>query len=533
MKKNISSIGVKYSTVLLFILGCLFYTKAQQAPLFSGYFFNKFLINPAFTGINNEYRLFGYYRTQWGSIPNRPVTGGVTAEGSFWNDRIGAGAQFMNDRAGIFNQNVISISYAQKIRIARQHILAIGISGSMNFNSINFTNAGGGEINDPNLGVGKTSEILYDLGLGISYSYKGLVAGFAVPNVLQPHARYKSATEKSSRYTFIRQYNAFIQYKIKTLHGKFNITPSFLMRKAETSGFQFEGTAAFDYNNMIFAGAGYRSTYGAVVFAGVRIKNIVTLAYAYDFTTQKSISSYVGSTHEITLGLHLPSNFKAKKAIDTQNTLPQSAGMDYETAATLKRNYDSLALALVVAEHLLDSLERVANTQRVTDSLSGTGNTQREKDSLTQIPKAQAHATNETATDKTFHKAESMTQALETGKKDMKGRAIKLDKISFEYKKATLKEESYGQLNGLAGYLRQHSNAHITIRGYTDSIGSDLYNMDLSQKRAKSVRDYLFNHGVESERINFIGMAESDPIAANGTEEGREQNRRVEFVIEE
>src|SRR5580658_4596558 len=66
---------------------------AQQIPLFSAYNFNRFLINPAFTGIDNEYRAFGYYRSQWGALPGRPVTGGATLEGSFWKDRIGGGLE--------------------------------------------------------------------------------------------------------------------------------------------------------------------------------------------------------------------------------------------------------------------------------------------------------------------------------------------------------------------------------------------------------------------------------------------------------
>ncbi|MBP6730586.1 MAG: PorP/SprF family type IX secretion system membrane protein [Chitinophagales bacterium] len=533
----------KYCTLLTILLCAFSLSHAQQSPVFSGYFFNKFLINPAFTGIDNEYRAFGYYRTQWGKMPNRPVTGGATAEGSFWKDRIGVGLQFTNDRAGIFNQNIVSLSYAQKITIAHKHIIAIGISGSINMNTINFTQGIATEVNDPGLGAGKTRKILGDLGLGISYSFKGLVVGFAVPNVIQPKARYAQGAENNARFTFMRQYNAFIQYKIHTLKNKFNITPSFLMRKAETSGFQFEGTVALDYKNIVFAGAGYRSSFGVVMFTGVRILDIVTVAYAFDFTTQKNIAPYVGSTHELTVGFHLPSGFKAKKAGDNPNNL-QPNSTSYEKAEALKLANDSLLQQLAVAQQRIDSLQRLADAQKTKDNLQQIADKQ-VADSIQQVANAQKSKqdalqqaneklTAETANgDKEYHKAESMTQALVPDAKNLKGKAIMLDKISFEYKSATLKTESHSQLNSLAGYLRHNYNMHITIKGYTDSIGSDLYNVELSRKRAQAVRNYLFNQGVESERMQFIGMGKVDPIADNGTDKGREQNRRVEFLIDE
>src|SRR5271155_749619 len=87
---------------------------SQQIPVYSSYFFNKYLINPAFTGIDNEFRAFGFYRTQWTEIPGRPNTGGATAEASFWKDRIGIGGYVINDRIGIFNMTTATVSYAQK-----------------------------------------------------------------------------------------------------------------------------------------------------------------------------------------------------------------------------------------------------------------------------------------------------------------------------------------------------------------------------------------------------------------------------------
>ena len=72
--------------------------------------------------------------------------------------------------------------------------------------------------------------------------------------------------------------------------------------------------------------------------------------------------------------------------------------------------------------------------------------------------------------------------------------------------------------------------ATALIEGHTDSVGSDAYNLKLSDRRAKSVYDYLTSRGVDPGRLSSIGKGESAPIADNETEEGRQQNRRVMLI---
>jgi outer membrane protein OmpA-like peptidoglycan-associated protein len=75
--------------------------------------------------------------------------------------------------------------------------------------------------------------------------------------------------------------------------------------------------------------------------------------------------------------------------------------------------------------------------------------------------------------------------------------------------------------------------AKLSIIGHTDSDGADTYNQQLSEKRAKSVLAYLTGHGVDATRLSAVGKGESAPIASNDNAAGREQNRRVEFLIVE
>ena len=78
---------------------------------------------------------------------------------------------------------------------------------------------------------------------------------------------------------------------------------------------------------------------------------------------------------------------------------------------------------------------------------------------------------------------------------------------------------------------QKYPDTDIQIIGHTDSKGSDEYNQGLSQRRSSAVATYLSGQGITSSRLSTKGMGETDPVASNETEDGRAQNRRVEFVI--
>ena len=113
------------------------------------------------------------------------------------------------------------------------------------------------------------------------------------------------------------------------------------------------------------------------------------------------------------------------------------------------------------------------------------------------------------------------------------GNTVILKNIFFEFDKATLLPTSQKELNNLYDNLIDYPHLKIEIRGYTDSIGSDVYNQKLSEARAKAVVTYLHDKGIDSNRLSYKGYGENHPIASNSTDAGRQMNRRVEFYIKE
>lgn len=108
---------------------------------------------------------------------------------------------------------------------------------------------------------------------------------------------------------------------------------------------------------------------------------------------------------------------------------------------------------------------------------------------------------------------------------------MKENMVNFAYNSSELTSSAKGNLDKLGKVLTSNPDTNINVYGYTDSKGSDSYNLTLSEKRAASVKKYLQAKGVKASRIVPAGMGESSPIADNSTEEGRAQNRRVEFAI--
>lgn len=133
--------------------------------------------------------------------------------------------------------------------------------------------------------------------------------------------------------------------------------------------------------------------------------------------------------------------------------------------------------------------------------------------------------------------AQDRVRALEAQLRDMeaqqteRGLLVTLGDVLFAFNKAELSAQAAPRLDKLASFLKQFPDRKLLIEGYTDSVGSDSYNQDLSERRAQAVRDALVQRGVDSSRITARGYGKAHPVADNASTEGRAMNRRVEIVI--
>ena len=130
--------------------------------------------------------------------------------------------------------------------------------------------------------------------------------------------------------------------------------------------------------------------------------------------------------------------------------------------------------------------------------------------------------------------AAEMEKDLQGAKVERVGEGIKVTfdaGILFDFDKATLRPASEVELQKLAVILDKYPDTNILLEGHTDAKGTEEYNLNLSRERSQSVANYLAVQGVTPTRFTIMGYGESQPVATNDTEEGRQLNRRVEVAI--
>ena len=130
--------------------------------------------------------------------------------------------------------------------------------------------------------------------------------------------------------------------------------------------------------------------------------------------------------------------------------------------------------------------------------------------------------------------AQELQKDLEGAEIERVGEGIKItfrEGIQFATNSAELSETSKTNLNDLAGTLKKYDDTNILIEGHTDITGTREYNLVLSEKRAKSVADYLKDLGVPGKRVTTEGYGPDQPVGDNESDYGRQQNRRVEVAI--
>ena len=110
-------------------------------------------------------------------------------------------------------------------------------------------------------------------------------------------------------------------------------------------------------------------------------------------------------------------------------------------------------------------------------------------------------------------------------------RTIILDDVLFDFDKSTIKPEAAQILDRLVAFMNENKDKTANLSGYTDNVGTEAYNLKLSDRRWMSVKDYVVKKGVDSSRVSGQGFGETKPIADNKTAAGRSKNRRVEIKV--
>lgn len=231
--------------------------------------------------------------------------------------------------------------------------------------------------------------------------------------------------------------------------------------------------------------------------------------------------------------------------LETEFGRSQTAAQGEKVDAATAAHYRYVAARDV---QMLECRVRAANSERVcveaTELMSAFGDARAEilaatldlerglKNSLRrELEDLRAEA--KTRQDELYDALSQMEGRFASIRRDARGTIVSLADILFDFDKATLRREVEFNLVKIATILNQFAEMGIVIEGHTDSIGPEEYNLGLSQRRAQAVFDFLISQGVDESRLSWEGYGETQPVADNDTDEGRQMNRRVDLVIQD
>lgn len=275
---------------------------AQQVPLYSQYTLNPFLYNPAFTGVRPGLNANLIYRKMWSDIPGAPETRAFTLDGAILDDKVGLGAYIYQDFTGIIERINANMAYAYYIKLNENARLGVGISAGVQQTSINraLVNTGN-DLVDPVLANNTGNGFAFDGSAGVSFLWKGLRAGFAVPQIVETKSLRFSNNEEAN-YQLARHYLLNVSYDIPVVKEKFFIEPLAMFRMSKGMAYQVDFGSSFRFKDFLWLSVIYRYDYAVTFGGGVKVHDRISVGYAYDHAVN-SLNGIAGGTHEFFLGV--------------------------------------------------------------------------------------------------------------------------------------------------------------------------------------------------------------------------------------
>jgi outer membrane protein OmpA-like peptidoglycan-associated protein len=155
---------------------------------------------------------------------------------------------------------------------------------------------------------------------------------------------------------------------------------------------------------------------------------------------------------------------------------------------------------------------------------------QREVTAAAEAARAETEAARADTAEQRAADLESELQDLQA-RETNRGLVLTLGDVLFETDEANLQPGAAATMDRLADFMNEYPDRNVLIEGHTDARGSETYNIGLSERRARAVREAMVDRGIATERIQVRGLGESYPVASNESSSGMQQNRRVEIVI--
>jgi type IX secretion system PorP/SprF family membrane protein len=285
---------LKRNCLLLILSSLAFSAGAQQYPVFSQYYFNELVINPAYAGSHVQFSATSIYRNQWVNFDGSPKTFLFSAHSSLLRNKMGVGMMVNVDKIGSYANKNVYFSYAYFLKWPKS-ALSFGLQAGFDFIGADFSKL---DLQNPgDLSFIPVSAYRPNIGSGLYYRRENFFVGFSVPFLINNKVNYSVGNVlseiKQARYYFLRSGVILPVNHAKTV--KFN--PSILLRSQEGQAVSMDINAAFIFYDVCSAGVSYRSVDAMITFVELKLSEKIHVAYSYDWTSS-SLNLFSNGTHE-------------------------------------------------------------------------------------------------------------------------------------------------------------------------------------------------------------------------------------------
>lgn len=332
---------ILYTIALTVLTGA---ASAQQLPLFSQYYYNPFIYNPGFTGLNERANAYAIHRSQWKDIPGAPTTYALTVDGPVWEKKVGLGLSLFSDNIDMWQRSGIMTSYSYRFKLATDQWLVPGISVGMTDNRIDLSRAIVKDAQDPFIYGQNRRKVSFDANFGIVYIWKDLRVGLSVMQLAGNKISYLN-TDQTGVYQKLQQHFVFsAMYRVTISESaKVDALPSAMVRYIDGAPVSFDINAIFEWNEMIRGGVSYRHGSSVGFNLGIQLNKSLTAGYTYDMAIS-SVKQYAKAGHEIMLGFAFGGGGKSSDDTKVKELMSkiEQAQMRNDSLASVMRKKDAI-----------------------------------------------------------------------------------------------------------------------------------------------------------------------------------------------
>ena len=296
-----NNMQMKKITVLFIMAIAVINVSAQQDAMFTHYAYNTLAVNPGYAGTRDALTVTGLYRNQWVGFDGAPVTQTLTLHTPVFNNKLGVGMSFVNDKIGPLRSTSVYGDIAYKIKLSTTGRLAFGLKGGGNLVQGNFTSLTLNTTGDNAFSENIRSSFKPNFGFGVYYYSAKAYVGLSTPTLLENE--FNSSASAATNKLIKKRHYFFIAGTVFDIgkNGSLKFKPTTFVKVTDAAPIEADVTGMFIFNNKIELGAMFRTGDAVGLLLGYNVTPQLRFGYSYDFSYTNKTIKYNGGSHEIML----------------------------------------------------------------------------------------------------------------------------------------------------------------------------------------------------------------------------------------